>query len=276
MEREVKRILLVFFVAACVWCGPAAADDSVQQRVTSGQVTAEFTYRRTDGVVRDARLTITRAGRTLVDVDLTRVGCSDCPTWRPAGRFVVRSLDGDAEPEVLVDLYTGGAHCCTYSLIYRYVPESGSYARQTQWWGNVGYRLIDLDRAGAPEFVSSDDRFASAFTGYAASANPIRLWRYDAGRMLDVTRRFPREIERDARQLWRLYLKERRRDVRGILAAWLADQMMLGRVTEGWRALETARRRGELGPDKVEFGEAFGRRYFAKLRSFLRRTGYLR
>jgi hypothetical protein len=272
---DVKRIVLAVVVVACWWPGAAAADESVRQRVTSGPVTAEFSYRRSDGVVRDARLTIARDGRTLVDVALTRVGCGDCPTWRPAGRFALQSFDADAEPEVLLDLYTGGAHCCTYSLLYRYVAETGSYARQLHWWGNAGYRLKNLDRAGPPEFVSADDRFASAFTGYAASASPIRIWRYDRGRMLDVTRRFPREIERDARALWGLYRKERKREVRGVLAAWLADQIMLGRAAEGWRALEAARRRGELGPDKVEFGEAFGRRYLTKLRAFLRRTGYV-
>ena len=271
-----KRILLALSLCVLAWPGAALADDSVRQQVSSGPVSAEFSYQRSAGVVKDARLKIVRSGRPLVDVELTRVGCGDCPTRRPAGRFVLRSLDGDAEPEILLDLYTGGAHCCTYSFIYRYDAAGDAYVRQMQWWGNVGYRLVDVDRAAGPEFVTSDDRFASAFTGYAASANPIRIWRYDRSRMLDVTRRFPALIERDARDLWRLYLKERKRDVRGVVAAWMADQILLGRTEQGWRALETARKRGELGPDKVEFGEAFGRRYIAKLRTFLRRTGYLR
>lgn len=273
-----RRILALPIVLLAL-PGAAAADDSVRQQLSSGQVSTEFSYQRSEGVVRDAHLTIARAGRTLIDTELTRVGCGDCPTWRPGGRFVLRSLDGDGEPEILLDFYTGGAHCCTYSLIWRYVAESDSYSRQMQWWGNVGYRLVSLDRTGGPEFVSSDDRFASAFTGYAASANPIRIWRYDAGKMLDVTRRFPAEIRKDATTLWRLYLKVRKAkppEVRGVLAAWVADQLLLGRGAQAWRTLDAARQRGELGPDKVEFGEAFGRKYVAKLRAFLRRTGYVR
>jgi hypothetical protein len=31
----------------------------------------------------------------------------------------VRDLDGDGEPEVLVDFYWGGVHCCFYTDVYR-------------------------------------------------------------------------------------------------------------------------------------------------------------
>jgi hypothetical protein len=60
--------------------------------------------------------------------------------------------------------------------------------------------------------------------------------------------------------------------VRGILAAWLADQYSLGRGRAGWRFLERAERRGELGrkPDLWPVGKA----YLRKLRAFLKTTGY--
>src|SRR5712691_5346949 len=58
------------------------------------------------------------------------------------------------------------------------------------WWGNAGYRLVDLDHDGRPEFRSGDDRFAYAFTAFAASAWPVRIWHFDHGRMRDVTRAF--------------------------------------------------------------------------------------
>jgi hypothetical protein len=52
--------------------------------------------------------------------------------------------------------------------------------------------------------------------------------------------------------------------VRGVLAAWLADQYLLGRGAAGWSVLRRAERRGEVD-----------RAYLRKLRSFLRRTGYI-
>ena len=60
--------------------------------------------------------------------------------------------------------------------------------------------------------------------------------------------------------------------MRGILAAWLADQYSLGRGRAGWRVLERAVRRGELG-HKFD-GWPVGKAYLRKLRAFLRRTGY--
>ena len=82
-------------------------------------------------------------------------------------------------------------------------------------------------------------------------------------------------MRRNATELYARYrsgLRSAFPDVRGILAAWLADEYLLGRGAAGWRVLERAERHGELGrkPD----GWATGRAYLRKLRAFLRRTGY--
>jgi hypothetical protein len=277
--RHVKRILWLLLLALPASAAAGPHDGTVTQKVTSGQVTAEFSYAQSGEAYRDVRLKLIRAGRTLVDADLLRAGCPDCAAWRPTGRLVLRSLDADAEPELLLDFFSGGAYCCTYSLVYRYDPAAGSYARQQLPWGTSGYRLVDLDGTGSPEFLSADHRFDSAFGPHAVSVEPIRIWRYEAGRLVDVTRRFPGRIKADAAQHWRLYLKVRRsehREVRGILPAWLADQALLGRQAHGWRTLEAAYARGELGRGRVKDGYPAGRRYLAKLRSFLRSTGYTR
>jgi hypothetical protein len=259
---------------------PARADDGrVTQRVSTGTVTAVLTYMQQAGAVRGPELQISRAGRVVHDEQLRRVGCPDCPGWRFAGGLVLRDLDADGEPELAVDVYTGGAHCCTYSLLYRYDAASGRYAASVRAWGNAGYVLSDLDRDGRPELASRDDRFAAAFTPYAASASPLRVWRYERGRLIDVTRRFRAELERDSAVLWRDYLRARRRephDVRGLLAAWCAEQVLLGRAPEAWRRLDGALRRGELGRARSVDGYPAGRRYLGALRAFLRRAGYLR
>ena len=80
-------------------------------------------------------------------------------------------------------------------------------------------------------------------------------------------------MELDAKGLWRTYLEQRRTDdVRGVLAAWQADQYLLGREDKGWLELERALKRGDLkGPDGVW---PTGRRYLRALRAFLVKTGY--
>ena len=78
-------------------------------------------------------------------------------------------------------------------------------------------------------------------------------------------------------EIWREYLRERKdrtSDVRGLLAAWLADEYQLGRADEGWAELRAAYARGELSPPRVDPLWPTGQRYLAVLRRFLVRTGY--
>jgi subtilisin-like proprotein convertase family protein len=257
--------------------------DVVEHRIVRrGSVAADLSFRESNYNFFGVHFRIARAGRAALDASLGQINCRECPNrgllfTAERTPVVIRDLDADGEPEVLLDLYSGGAHCCTYTLIFRYRPHFRDYRRIVGWWGNVGYRLGDIDRDGRTELQSADDRFAYAFAAYAFSLEPIQLWHYDRGRLIDVTRSFPRLVERDAGGLWSLYLRTRRSqypEVRGILAAYLADLYLLGREDEGWRRLETALRRGELGRGPEQDGWPAGRAYLHKLLEFLRETGY--
>lgn len=192
-------------------------------------------------------------------------------------RVYVGDLDADAEPEVWLDTYTGGAHCCLDSRFYRWLPSRAAYASTKHAWRDVGYRRLRLDSDRRPELVSADARFAYAFTAFAASAFPIQIWHFERGRLIDVTRRFPARVERDADGLWRLYRRFSgpSDDPRGVLAAWVADQYLLGRGESGWATLEKLERRGAFGPRPDLAGWPQGKGYLRALRAFLARTGYL-
>jgi subtilisin-like proprotein convertase family protein len=241
--------------------------------------TARLSYVEWNGAYTSLRLQIVRGGRVAFDARPRMLSPCVCayngPTVsEPGGAVHVRDLDGDREPEVLVGLYTGGVHCCWYTDVYRYVRRSRSYRPTIGFWGNLLARLVDLDGDGRPEFRTGDDRFAYVFTSFAASAFPLRIFRFDHGRFLDVTRRFPRLVRRDAAKLYALYREERRGRpdpaVAGILPAWLADQYLLGRGPSGWVVLRRAVRRGEIR----SFDSP--RTYLRKVRFFLRHTGYIR
>lgn len=250
------------------------------RRVRKGAVAAELAFRERSYVVGDVHLRIRRAGRLVLDTPLVRVNCRGCPNNGlrlnlQSTPITIRDLDSDREPEVLYDLYTGGAHCCSYTLIFRYLPASRRYVRTLGYWGNAGYRLADLDKDGKPELVSSDDRFAYAFAAYVFSAEPPQIWRLAGGQLEDVTRLFPKVIAADAAEDWRTYSKyrsDRSADVRGVIAAYVADQFLLGRPEEGWRRLDLAYRRGDLsrGDDIWPRGKA----YLKALRQFLVANGY--
>src|SRR5262249_9430497 len=136
----------------------------------------------------------------------------------PGGPLRVVDLDADGEPEVLLNMYSGGAHCCEYVVVYRFV--SGQYVETQRNFASAGYLLRRLQ--GRREFVGRDSSFDYVFTAYAFSLDPIRIWQFERGRFVAVTRSFPNQIVSHAAWLYRLYRRTLRgpapREVRGILA----------------------------------------------------------
>jgi streptogramin lyase len=275
--------------------GSAAPRDACSPptiRSEAGATRATLVYRRDDAFPRgsdwftDARLRISRGGKELFSevVPPDPEGTQAYGVFGETSSFAVRDLDGDDEPEVMLELNWNGTHCCDWSRIYRYDAARDTYVPVNHMWGNDSAlpKLDDLDGDGRPEFVSQDDRFAYDFGGYAASVRPIQIWSYRQGRFHDVTRRYPTRIKRDSEETWRLYVKGRaRRDgsARGILPAWAADEYMLGHGDAVESTLEDERRQGYLACNSVEacFGEPrdpVG--YLGALKKLLRKTGYIK
>jgi hypothetical protein len=186
------------------------------------------------------------------------------------GDLSVRDLDGDGQFEVMIGLHSYYPHCCSWTVVYRFDSSRQSYVGVRHWWGNSSATpdIRDLDGDGRPEFVSEDDRFADRFSGYAGSIRPIRIWSYRGGRFADVTRRYPTLIAREARGFLP-YVK-----YRPFLAAWAADEYMLGRAKLVQKTIERLAKRAvpagatpELRPPTPDF--------VAELMSFLRQTGYV-
>jgi virginiamycin B lyase len=252
---------------------------------TSGSTRATLVYRREDTFghsdwFTDARVRIARDGAQLFAEHVPRnpLGLPDYGVFGNTSSFSVRDLDGDGEAEVMLELNWGGTHCCAWSRIYRYNRSRTTYVPLNHMWGNDSSapRVRDVNGDRKPEFLSTDDRFAYDFGGYAGSVRPIQIWSYDDGNFRDVTRRFPNHVRRDAAELWRLYLKERAKPdgyVRGILPAWAADEYLLGRGAVVWPALDRARRQGYL---RARYDEESPRAYIRAVKRLLVKTGYIR
>jgi subtilisin-like proprotein convertase family protein len=245
----------------------------------SRAVKATVTYTERDFLYEKLRVTVVRAGRKVLDVPIQQAGCSGaCEGSRPVD-IRVRDLDG-GEPEVLLDLYTGGAHCCSVTLILRWDAAARRYRSTLGYWGNYGRRLVDLDGDGLPEFVASDERFVYTFTAYVFSAAPIQIWSYRAGKLLDVTRRYPKQIEKHATSIGRWFLTRRKpekdTDLRSYVAAYVADQYLLGRPDAAIRALEGAHRHGLLYSGRTYLGWPAGTAFVAELMRHLKKWGYIK
>ncbi len=123
-------------VAALVLASAAAAAPVKTKTAHLGAVRATVTWQpvRFNIAAKRVHLVISRRGRTLVDRKL-----GPAVPWA----IKVRDLDGNGEAEVIADFYTGGAHCCLFSRIYRYTGTG--YVALRHLWGDPSYSLRDLD-----------------------------------------------------------------------------------------------------------------------------------
>ena len=219
-------------------------------------------------IYRHLRVRVTRGTAVVLD----RQVCAEVCGPATGGAIAFRNLWGTREREIVVSLYTGGAHCCFQSelvLLHGSRPATAIFHD----WGDLGYRGQWL--RGRYWFVTGDDRFAYAFTSFAASAFPMQVWSIDgAGRLVDVTRHRPDLVAANAQRLWKAYLADRKHDdIRGVIGPWCADEYLLGKRAACDAALADALRRGYLKSDDLGPG---GTTYIAELRHDLAAWGYRR
>jgi hypothetical protein len=260
--------------------GPAiaAADKAGSVTASGGAVQATLSWQAADFGVKDPRLTIARAGATLfdgsplADAGVCSVGCVYAPS-KDYTPLHVADLGGDAEPEVVVDSYTGGAHCCIISDVLYFT--GAAYARAEHSWGSYGYTLRDLNGDGHPELDGYDAAFEDAFTSHAASFEPPLVLAYDptaAGSLRDVTRALPAAIRKNVKEALHIVAVARRQhaETLGGVATYVADLYLLRRGREVRPYLARARKRGDL---RTAFGKA-PRSFERKLLAFLHKQGY--
>lgn len=254
--------------------GPPGAH---RETARSGTWSAAFTYVKTAANGPDSytqlHLVVSNGATSVLDSPVvSRV--AGAGTLQPGGfdgrpSISFRDLDADGTPELLLDLYTGGAHCCFLTQVFDLV--SSPPRKRELDFADAGARLIVA--GGAVLFRTTDPVFAYAFTDFADSGAPIALWSYTRSGMRNVTRTRPALVRTDAKTWWTAYRVQARRkgDVRGLLSAWAADEAMLGRAAQAHATLDAIARSGALARGD---GGAKGAAYVRQLWRFLGRYGY--
>jgi hypothetical protein len=284
---RVKHILPAALAAAVIMltltAHPAWAE-SRTETASAGGVTAELSYHRQRTgfgwcCFTSLRVSILRSHKLVYRSSLYDRACerSLCHpanvNLKHAQSLATRDLDGDREPEVIVDLRLGGAHDICYSIIYRYVPPTYTPLRVT--FGDPCYRLTRLDSNSQPEFVTADERVGIEAC-FACSSFPLLIYRYWHGRLVTVTGNFPTLLRRDAAHAWSLYQREKYNEDAGTgrITAWAGDEYRLGQRSAALIVLHRLVRQGFLFPSSPFMPLLVGEEFVRALDRQLVSLGY--
>ncbi len=86
-------------------------------------------------------------------------------------------INGDKIPEAVIETYSGGAHCCFGTRIYKLGEEPQLLYQKPE--SNAGGQFEDLDKDGIQEFITYDDLFAYQYCSYAGSPFVKAILVYD-------------------------------------------------------------------------------------------------
>ena len=272
-----RMLLITIAVATCLIAAPAAW--ATTETAQAGNVTATFTFQGTFPDYTGQNLEITQGGTVLYDEPVTSKFCGNlcAPYTGVTGKSAVDVVDLEhtGQPDVVLDLYSGGAHCCTIVQIFSFDPGTMTYVKTERNFGDPQARIVDERHNGRYEFLTADDSFAYQFTDFAASGLPIEIETFSDRRFTDVTRHYPRLVAKDA-AFWLRAFKRMAgghyQDSVGVIAAWAADEDLLGHVKLVNTYLAEQAAAGHLNG---AFSQG-GTRFIASLQKFLRRRGYLR
>jgi hypothetical protein len=282
----VKRVLVIAVAATVLSLLAVPSALAAIQTAQSGNVSATFTFSGSYPNFTGLHLSIAQGATVYYDEPVASKLCGTyCAPGSPSGEgssVHVLDLEHDGQPDVVLDLYSGGAHCCSIEQIFSFEPSdsvepgTATYVETQRDFGDPGEQIVDLRHDGRYEFLTADDSFAYEFTDFAASGLPIQILTFSDRRFLNVTRLYPKLIARDAAR-WRSAFNSMARqhydDSVGVVAAWAADQELLGHSKLVNTFLANQLKAGHLN-SALSPEEPSGAKFVAKLRKFLRAHGY--
>jgi hypothetical protein len=201
----------------------------------------------------------------------------------PARASLAEMDPANDTPEVVLESYTGGAHCCTEILVITKTAEGRWETIELGLFNGAGSYVEDADNDGVYEIVTIDNAFLYAFGCYACSAAPLQILAVKDGEVRDVSFE-PRYSRRHRKHL--ALIEDRLEPSgpveNGILAGWVAQKAILGKGAEAWAEMLLRYDRQEIwglefcrdGAAVCPEAERILRPFPEVLREFLHELGY--
>lgn len=254
------RVVLLAF-AACAVATVCAHAQTLERVFIKGSRLAYGGYvvtRAVDEHSGESRAVIKRGGRELARL-------TDGAPRDYATRIGLFPFFGGKGRQLVVEQYTGGAHCCTVYRVYDLGPELRLLFDGDEFGiDEIGedMNVVDIDRDGRYEFTLSVMAFDYFLTSHANSVFPTAVFAYDegSGKYVSANLKFSayllRDIERDIAKVEalnrRMTKKERASTFHGEHFRAVMDVFLkyeyAGQAQKGWDFFASH----YLQPDKVE------------------------
>jgi len=198
--------------------------------------------------------------------------------WRPGASYPQSALclgwlGSKFEPTVVVPVFTGGTHCCT---LLNFFGGPGGIVLGAVNLGNPAATISGVGNKAV--LITGDNAFAYAFTDYAGSGMPIEVMQVSptTESVVTVTRSWPSLVALDAKFWFSAFEQSIKQppphDLRGVLAAWAADECELGKCASAFAFLN------HVKPIYLAFSDnkVPPSAYIRQLHLFLASHGYIR
>lgn len=138
-------------------------------------------------------------------------------------------------PELVVSAYSGGAHCCTTTLIY--TQDSGRLENiGVLDLGNFGADFQDLNGDGTRELIVYSDNLAYYDWSFAATPALKTVLGWDGLRLADRTRFYPyvsaQEAARNLKEALDMFAPGDFENLKADVAAYFGNMILAGRGSE--------------------------------------------
>lgn len=235
-----KKILLIFVVLLFAGTGRAQFDqgDTIRFNYNGNELVSGW-----NGDTYESTIFLRKNGQSVV-------------IWNDENRIEsisAENLKGNGEKSLIINTYTGGAHCCFIMYIGE-IDNNKLVLTDTISWGDSYYEAKDLDNNGKIELVGSYVGMAYEFTSFAGSQFPILIYGYKNGRMQEVNADFKKfvydDIEEFKKELMSAYAnyscpeKEDEYwgsdagEVRSFLAAIVFDYVSINEAEKGYEYVD--------------------------------------
>lgn len=248
MMRTRRALATILGLTAGLAAGPALAEGAGKTKTWRHGAITVTAHIREPAEKDGDRVVVSVRGRTVASFHFTEFN-------RLGNVFIAEMDPANGYPEVIVEEYTGGAHCCTQIWVVR-APAKWSRGRwralDLGGFDGGDFKPRDLDGDGLAELKLHDGAFLYLYSSYVGSYPPPKILSVRHGKVVDLTRKASmRPILRREEARMRKWIAEAEKEkgeINGFLAGYVALKLLLGEGVEGWRLML-----GKHRPTRIDY-----------------------